>query len=60
MEEELFFTCPYCWQSISMIFDITQPVQDYIEDCEVCCRPIQINLTPSAEEPNLEIKRLDE
>jgi len=25
-----------------MILDNTEEVSDYIEDCEVCCRPIEI------------------
>ena len=43
MEIEHFFTCPYCWQEISMVLDLSVAEQNYIEDCEVCCRPIQIN-----------------
>jgi transcription elongation factor Elf1 len=42
MEIEHFFTCPYCWQEISMILDLSVGEQNYIEDCEVCCRPVQI------------------
>ncbi|MDN6280781.1 MAG: CPXCG motif-containing cysteine-rich protein [Psychroflexus sp.] len=38
---EHFFQCPYCWQNISMLLDSTTD-QTYIEDCEVCCQPIQI------------------
>lgn len=45
MEIEHFFTCPYCWQNISMILDLSTDEQSYIEDCEVCCNPIQINYT---------------
>jgi transcription elongation factor Elf1 len=45
METEHFFTCPYCWQEISMILDLSVEEQNYIEDCEVCCRPIQIYYT---------------
>lgn len=44
-EEEVFFTCPYCWEPISMLLDISVPVQSYIEDCEVCCNPIEITCT---------------
>lgn len=59
--EEFFFTCPYCWETISMIFDQTTPMQDYIEDCEVCCRPISIDFTPQEfSEPILSAKRLDD
>lgn len=37
------FTCPYCWESISMLLDLSVREQTYVEDCEVCCRPIQIH-----------------
>lgn len=42
MLEEHFFTCPYCWEKISMLLDLTGGGQTYIEDCEVCCNPICI------------------
>ena len=41
--EEHFFQCPYCWQEISMLFDASVNNQTYIEDCEICCNPIEIN-----------------
>jgi hypothetical protein len=40
---EHFFTCPYCWQAISMVLDVSVADQTYVEDCEVCCRPIEIH-----------------
>lgn len=43
MELEHFFQCPYCWESISMIFDKSVRSQSYIEDCEVCCNPIEVH-----------------
>ncbi|NNE99013.1 MAG: CPXCG motif-containing cysteine-rich protein [Pyrinomonadaceae bacterium] len=43
MEIEHFFICPYCWQNISMVLDLSADNQEYIEDCEVCCRPITIS-----------------
>jgi hypothetical protein len=42
--EEHFFSCPYCWENISMLVDLSQLDQSYIEDCEVCCNPIQIQV----------------
>ena len=42
MRMEHFFTCPYCWQAISMVLDPSLRSQEYIEDCEVCCKPILI------------------
>ena len=40
--EERFFQCPYCWEEISMLFDSSVHKQTYIEDCEVCCNPIEV------------------
>jgi Cysteine-rich CPXCG len=39
---EYFFTCPYCWEEISMVLDTSVRRQTYIEDCEVCCNPIEV------------------
>lgn len=41
---EHFFACPYCWEEISMVLDASTPRrQTYVEDCEVCCNPIEIS-----------------
>ncbi len=38
------FKCPYCFERISMLLDLSENgAQEYIEDCEVCCQPIQIH-----------------
>jgi Cysteine-rich CPXCG len=34
--------CPHCWETITLILDLSVEQQAYIEDCEVCCRPIAI------------------
>ena len=40
------FTCPYCWETVTMLVDTSVTdqdyTQDYVEDCEVCCNPIGI------------------
>lgn len=41
-ENESFFQCPYCFETISMICEELYGNQKYIEDCEVCCHPIEI------------------
>ncbi len=50
MEElEKFFKCPYCLEKISMIIDVSVDGQQlYIEDCEVCCQPIQLQYSTSS------------
>ena len=40
---EYFFSCPYCWERISMVLDTSVRGQTLVEDCEVCCRPIQVH-----------------
>ena len=35
-------TCPYCWQRIDILLDLSVSEQEYVEDCSVCCRPILI------------------
>ena len=42
---EYYFTCPYCCEPISMVLDTSVKGQTYIEDCEVCCRPIEVRYT---------------
>jgi hypothetical protein len=37
-------TCPYCGECIDILVDPSIPEQSYIEDCQVCCRPITINV----------------
>jgi len=38
---EYFYTCPYCWQEVSVILDLSVQQQTLVEDCEVCCNPIE-------------------
>lgn len=38
---EHFFQCPHCWEEISMLLD-PSVTASYIEDCEVCCNPVEV------------------
>ena len=40
--QEYYFQCPYCWEEISMLLDPSVSRQTYVEDCEVCCNPIEV------------------
>lgn len=42
---EKHLQCPYCGEPISILVDETVEQQNYIEDCQVCCRPIVIDVT---------------
>ena len=39
--EEYTVVCPYCGEAFVTVVDCSAGSQTYIEDCEVCCRPIQ-------------------
>ncbi len=41
---EYFVQCPYCWQSFEITVDCSIEHQMYTEDCEVCCRPILLDI----------------
>lgn len=47
---EHHFQCPYCWQDISMLLDPSVKNQTYVEDCEVCCNPIELRVAFQNEE----------
>ena len=36
--------CPFCGESISIVIDTSAGSQTYIEDCQVCCQPMQIQV----------------
>jgi len=42
---EHFFQCPYCWEEISMLLDSSVSRQTYVEDCEICCNPIEVKVS---------------
>ena len=44
LKEELI-SCPYCGESISILVDDSLPEQQYVEDCQVCCRPIVLHVS---------------
>lgn len=41
--------CPYCGETISLVLDASAGAQRYIEDCQVCCRPITVDLDVDAD-----------
>lgn len=37
---EKVVNCPYCGEAIDVLIDQQEVGHEYIEDCQVCCRPI--------------------
>ncbi len=42
--ENLKTYCPYCGEAIDLVIDCSVIEQHYIEDCQVCCRPISVSI----------------
>ena len=51
--------CPYCGETITILIDDSVGAQQYIEDCQVCCRPMEIRVSVSAD-GDLQIEARDE
>jgi len=43
MLEAAQIDCPYCGESIDIEVDCSAGDQQYVEDCRVCCQPIDIS-----------------
>ncbi len=45
-DAEATVTCPYCREQVDITLDPGGgAVQEYVEDCEVCCRPWQLHVS---------------
>ena len=45
-DTEAEVTCPYCGQEVTISLDPGSGAeQEYVEDCEVCCRPWTVRVT---------------
>jgi len=45
--EMVVVTCPYCWELYETQVDLTGGSSTYVEDCQVCCQPIELSLVVS-------------
>ena len=41
--------CPYCGEPLEIAVDTSVAVQEYVEDCQVCCRPMTLTVTSDGE-----------
>ena len=49
-------SCPYCGERIEVLLDASVPHQNYIEDCQVCCRPSTLDVTVGDDEVFVSVK----
>lgn len=48
MIEEVQVTCPACWETVTLVVDLSAGSTSYTEDCEVCCRPMVVQVQVDA------------
>ncbi|MDT8403976.1 CPXCG motif-containing cysteine-rich protein [Sulfuriflexus sp.] len=61
MIEAIHISCPYCGEVFETSADCSAGNQEYIEDCQVCCQPINITLHVAGTSlVDVEAKRDDE
>lgn len=53
--QETTIGCPYCGERITVLLDDSETEQQYIEDCQVCCRPIVFRVTNANGEMNVDV-----
>jgi len=53
--------CPYCGERLERRVDLTADEPGYVEDCEVCCHPIEFQIERDAAGAfsGLQVRRLD-
>lgn len=63
IEAESFVSiqCPWCGERLDVRVDVTAGERSYIDDCEVCCRPMElrVELAPSGALHALAVRRAD-
>ncbi len=59
--EAIEIECPYCGETIEIVVDLSVEDQTYIEDCQVCCRPITMAVTVDEDGmPMVQVSQEDE
>ena len=43
------YQCPYCGEPFETVVDFSAGATSYIEDCAICCRPIEFRLEVAGE-----------
>lgn len=60
LTEALRIYCPYCGESIDIVVDASLEQQHYVEDCSVCCRPMELSVSVDSGQVSVEARRDDD
>ncbi|MFT4769495.1 MAG: hypothetical protein ACI8RN_002640 [Glaciecola sp.] len=53
--------CPYCGEPLTLLLDTGDSDMAYIEDCQVCCQPMVVNVRSETDgELSVDVRREDE
>ncbi len=58
--DDVEITCPYCAEPISVLVDASVGDQAYIEDCSVCCQPMQVTVQVGDDGVHVQARAEDE
>jgi len=59
--ESAHIDCPYCGEPLEITVDSSAGPQEYVEDCQVCCKPMRLRIRMSADgKPSIEVRSEDE
>lgn len=60
MSELVSVHCPYCGEPIELVVDAPAGSAAYVEDCPVCCRPMQVEANVLDDEISVSVRTGDE
>jgi len=50
LETSVELHCPNCGEAITLLLDLSVEAQRYIEDCSVCCQPMEVSYSAASGE----------
>jgi hypothetical protein len=60
MEIEAWYTCVYCFEQNEVLVDATGGArQEYIEDCQVCCRPNRLRIMIHPDQQGADVEAVE-
>ncbi len=60
MPEPVSVHCPYCGEPIELLVDASAGSAGYVEDCPVCCNPMQVQVTIDGDRVAVDVRTGDE